>query len=102
MRDSVWVIYKDNESIGVAATKIDAIRYLIEAEWIGLDRKEIGYVDNNGYIFLTPREAAKQANTTVEKILEEALENNHSSYFMRWQLRIQEQRIICGYDIPVE
>ena len=102
MQDSVWVIYKDNESVGIAATKNDAIRYLIEAEWIGLERKEIGYVDNNGYIFLTPREAAKQANTTVEKILREALEDNLSPYFMRWQLRIQEQRIICGYDTPVE
>ena len=31
-----------------------------------------------------------------------ALEDNLSPYFMRWQLRIREQRIICGYDIPVE
>ena len=102
MRDNVWVMYKDNQPIGVAATKADAIRYLVDIEWIGLDRKEIGYWEKKEYIYLTPREAAKQAHTTVEKILEEALEDNLSPYFMRWQLRIQEQRIICGYDTLVE
>lgn len=102
MQDSVWVIYRREQVIGVAASKIDAIRYLIEAGWMGLDRKEIGYLDNKGYIFLTPREAAKQANTTVEEILEKALENNHSPYFIRYNFIIQEEQIICGYDTPVE
>lgn len=102
MRDSVWVMYKDNGSIGVVATKVDAIRYLVDTEWIKINQKDIGYWDNEGYIYLTPREAAKQANTTVEKILGEALEDNLSPYFMRWQLRIQEQQIICGYDTPVD
>lgn len=102
MRDNVWVMYKDNESIGVAATKVDAIRYLVDVGWIKMDAKEIEYWEDKDQIFLTPREAAKRANTTIEKILGEALEGNLSPYFMRWQLWIREQRIICGYDIPVE
>lgn len=102
MRDSVWVIYKEKQSIGVAATKLDAIRYLVEVGWIQIDRKEIECWDNKEHVFLTPREAAKQANTTVEEILGEALEDNQSPYFMRWRLVIQEQQIICGYDVPVE
>lgn len=102
MRDSVWVIYKNTLSIGIAATEIDAIRYLVDVEWIKMDEKEIEYWDDRTHIFLTPREAAKQANTTVEKILGEALEVNQSPYFSRYGLLIQEERTICDYDIPVE
>lgn len=100
--NSVWVMYKDNQSIGVAATKIDAIRYLVDVGWIRLDRAVIEYWDNEKHAFLTPREAAKQASMTVEKILEEALEDNQSPYFSRYGFIIQEEQIICGYDIPVE
>ncbi len=95
-------MYKKEQCIGVAATKIDAIRYLVETEWVRLDRAVIEYWDNKEHIFLTPREAAKRANTTVEKILEEVLEDNQSPYFSRYDFLIQEQQIICGYDVPVE
>lgn len=106
MQDSVWVMYKDNEPIGVAATKADAVRYLVDVEWIKLDRKEIGCWGKKKYIYFapqefTPREAAALANTTIEKILEKALENQ-SPYFMWRQLRIQEQPLISGYNTPVE
>ena len=102
MRDSVWVIYKNTLSIGIAATEIDAIRYLVDVEWRKMDEKEIEYWNDRTHIFLTPREAAKQANTTVEKILGEALEVNQSPYFSRYGLLIREERTICGYDTPVE
>lgn len=102
MRGSVWVIYKNTLSIGIAATEIDAIRYLVDVEWIKMDEKEIEYWDDKEHTFLTPREAAKQANMTVEEILEEVLEVNQSPYFSRYGLLIREERTICGYDIPVE
>jgi len=100
--NSVWVMYKGQLSIGVAATKIDAIRYLVDTGWVKLDQDEIEYWDDKKHETITPREAAKQANTTVEKILGEALEDNQSPYFSRYELIIQEEQIICGYDIPVE
>lgn len=102
MRDSVWVMYKGGQSIGIAATKADAIRYLVDVGWIKMDAEEIEYWEDREQIFLTPREAAKQANTTTERILEEALEVNQSPYLSRYDLLILEKRIICGYDTPVE
>lgn len=103
MRDSVWVIYKGDQSIGVAATEIDAIRYLVDVEWIKLDRAEIEHINNEQkWSYLTVREAARKANTTIEKILGEALKNNNSSYSMINKFSIFRQRIIHGYNTPVE
>lgn len=102
MQDSVWVMYKSGQSIGIAATKADAIRYLVDVEWIKIDAEEIEYWEDKDQIFLTPREAAKRANTTIEEILGEALGVNQSPYLSRYGLLILEKQIICGYDTPVE
>lgn len=107
MRDSVWVIYKGARShaiiLGVAETALDAVRYLINSSWIIIDgKKSVGKWSNKKHVFLSVREAAQECYVSVEKFLLYALTEENTPYTLPNGLFIQEERVICGYNTPVE